>query len=219
MIQAVIFDVDGTLLNTERLYVEGWRMAVRQMGLELPEDVILRTRAIDRGIAVRIFKESLGEDFDYDEAYRRRVEYAETEIASGRYELPKPGTFELLNRLDTNGIRKAVATMTGRETTERHLKQAGLLDRFPIRITGDEVKKGKPDPEIFLLAAQKLGVRPEACMVCEDSYAGIEAAYRAGMHPVMIPDYVPARDKERACARVVPSFYEVIRLLEEENRE
>ena len=70
MITAVIFDVDGTLLDTEHIYVSAWRTACREMGYELPEDVIRRTLAIDRTLAVQIFRESLGQDFDYDAAYR-----------------------------------------------------------------------------------------------------------------------------------------------------
>ena len=218
MIEAVIFDVDGTLLDTERIYVSAWREAVRQMGHTLPEDVLGRTRAIDRKISERIFKDALGEDFDYYEAYRRRVEIAEAVIAAGTQKLPKPGAAELLDWLDGHGIKKAVASMTKRERTDAHLAAAGLIDRLPVRVTGDEVHKGKPDPEIFLLAASQLGVRPERCLVCEDSYAGIEAAYRAGMLPVMIPDYVPPRPQERDIAKILPSLYEVIGLMEAENR-
>ena len=219
MIRAVIFDVDGTLLDTERLYVEAWRKAVSEMGYELPEDVIRRTRAIDRAIAERIFKDALGEAFDYYEAFRRRVEIAEAVIASGTHTLPKPGAFALLDWLDAHGIRKAVASMTRRDRTEPHLQAAGLLDRFPVRVTGDQVQKGKPDPEIFLTAAALLGVEPASCMVCEDSYAGIEAANRAGMLPVMIPDYVPARQQERETAKIVPTLFDVIGLLEENSHE
>lgn len=219
MISAVIFDVDGTLLDTEHIYVSAWRTACREMGCELPEDVIRRTRAIDRTLAVQIFRESLGQDFDYFAAFARRVEIAEAVIAAKTQPLVKPGACELLNWLDAHGIKKAVASMTDSGKTRSHLESAGLLHRFPTVITGDMVTKGKPDPEIFLRSAALLGAEPETCIVCEDSYAGVEAAKRAGMLPVMIPDYVPAREQERAFARILPSLFEVISLIEEQGYE
>ena len=219
MISAVIFDVDGTLLDTERLYVDAWRTACLEQGYILPEDTIRRTRAVDRTVAAQIFKEALGKDFDYQATYLRRVELAEAEIEARRKPLIKPGAVELLDYLDAHGIRKAVATMTSGEKTRRHLDAAGLLCRFSIAVTGDMVQNGKPDPEIFLTTAALLGVSPEQCAVCEDSYAGLEAARRAGMLPIMIPDYVPARDTERAFAEILPSLSEVIGLIQEANHE
>ena len=208
MVKAVIFDVDGTLLDTERIYVDAWKEAGRRLGFEIPEEALKRTRALDRNVAEKIFQSYIGPSFSYMKTWTLRVEIAEEVIASGARPLIKPGVPEFLDWLDKNGIPYAIASMTASEKTCSHLDRAGLLCRFPVRVTGDEVSHGKPDPEIFLRAAEKLGVDPADCAVFEDTYAGIQAAVRAGMLPVMVPDYVPARDEERACAVILNSMAE-----------
>lgn len=206
MIRAVLFDVDGTLLDTERIYVDAWKIAAREFGFELPEESLKRTRALDRNVAEKIFQSYVGERFHYLEVWKRRVEISEEVIAAGTRPLVKPGVPEFLDWLDSRKIPYCIASMTASEKTCSHLERAGLLDRFPVRVTGDEVTHGKPNPEIFLLAAKKLGVEPADCAVFEDSYAGIQAAVNAGMLPIMIPDYVPAREQERACGVVLDSM-------------
>ncbi|MCQ2421138.1 MAG: HAD family phosphatase [Clostridia bacterium] len=218
MIKAVIFDVDGTLLDTEHIYVEAWKKAGLEQGFEIPEEALRRTRAIDKKLAEQIFKSYVGEQFDYYETWKRRVRIAEEMIDAGAI-LLKPGAVELLDWLDENGYAKAFASMTGKELTYAHLGKAGLLERFSVRVTGDEVKNGKPAPDIFLMAAAQLGVSPEECIVCEDSYAGLQAAKNAGMLPAMIPDYVPAREEERGYAVILDSLFEVPGLIDTKNRE
>lgn len=191
MTKAVIFDVDGTLLNTERIYMRAWKEAGKAAGFTITDEVLLRTRAISRADATVILQEALGQDFSYDALYPVRLELSEAYIAQSR-DLLMPGVAQALEALRSRGIPMAVASSTNREKTVSHLEHAGLLPWFDAVVGGDMVTRGKPNPDIFLLAAQMLGQEPAHCMVVEDTPAGIRAAIAAGMQPVLIPDCVKA---------------------------
>ena len=216
-VSAVLFDVDGTLLNTERMYMEAWRIAAKEAGFLLPEEALVRTRAIDRKSAERIMQSYCGGNFRYEEIWRRRVEITEELYYQvDPKTMIKPGALEFLEYLDRRGIRKAVATSTLADRSCPHLEYMGLLapelcgkypvpnradvsfvkPKFDVTITGDDVVHGKPDPEIFLKAAAALGVVPRECIVCEDSGAGVRAGYAAGAKVFMIPDCVPMKEDD-----------------------
>ena len=198
-VEAVLFDIDGTVLDTERIYMEAWRRAAAEKGFPMPEEALAKTRSIDPQRAAQIFKEYCGADFDYPVIWQRRVEISEEIIRSrGPEKLIKPGVREFFRLLDSSGIKKAVASMTLASRTYPHLESAGLLHCFDAIVTGDEVKNGKPAPDIFLTAADRVGVRPENCIVCEDSGSGIRAGYRSGARVFFIPDAVPAKPGDEA---------------------
>lgn len=219
MISAVIFDVDGTLLNTEVIYMEAWRRAAGELGFEMNEQFLQRTRARSVRDAIAIFKEYFGDEASYYEMRDIRVRVAEELIASKTpEELLMPGTLKMLEELEKKGIKTALATSTGKEKTRAHLEAAGLWGRFPVVVDGDDVKHGKPDPEIFLIAAERLGAAPEECAVAEDSPAGIESASRAGMTPVFIPDKaLPTEDTYRRAAVSLKSIEELPEFIEKKN--
>ena len=187
MLKAVIFDVDGTLLDTERIYMQAWKAAAAEQGYVMPDRVLQMTRAVDAKVAARIFEEEIGNGFSYVKTRPIRVRIAE-EIIARESPILKPGVLELLAYLEEKGIRLAVASSTNTQTTREHLAASGIADRFEVIVGGDQIVNGKPHPDIFLRAAELLGEAPENCMVVEDSPAGIRAGAAAGMTTVLIPD-------------------------------
>lgn len=194
MWNAVIFDVDGTLLDTEKIYMEAWRLAGAAAGYTVTQDVLLRTRAIPESVGKQIFQEALGEEFDYAAIRQERIRIAEELIAQSE-DLLKPGCLELLQALKEKGIPMAVASSTPTPRTVAHLEHAGLLDYFDARVGGDMVTRGKPNPDIFWKAADLLGVPYDRCLVVGDTPADVKAATAAGMQVILIPDQVPANEE------------------------
>lgn len=187
MLKAVIFDVDGTLLDTERIYMQAWKEAAAAMGYVMPDELLRKTRAVNTKDAARIFETEIGNGFSYEQARPLRVQIAE-EIIKRESPILKPGVPELLDFLKQKGIRLSVASSTNLKGTQEHLAESQILQHFEVVVGGDMITKGKPNPDIFLKAAELLGLQPQECIVVEDSPAGIKAAYAAGMKAVLVPD-------------------------------
>ena len=187
MLKAVIFDVDGTLLDTERIYMQAWKEAAAEQGYVMSDELLRKTRAVDAKVAARIFEEEIGNGFSYQKTRPIRVRIAE-EIIERESPILKPGVLELLSILREKGIRLSVASSTKTKTTKEHLRTNGIADWFEVIVGGDMITKGKPNPDIFLKAAELLGEAPENCIVVEDSPVGIRAGSAAGMKTVLVPD-------------------------------
>ena len=202
MVKAVIFDVDGTVLDTERIYVDAWEAAARDLGYGVPRDLILRTRGIGKDEARRLMKSEIGESFDYDAVFNRRVERAE-EMILAQSPILKNGASALLDYLKAQRVPMAVASSTNRTLTMKHLSLSGIDGYFSAFVTGDMIKRGKPAPDIYLKAAELLGLRPEDCLAVEDSPGGIVSAAKAGLLTALIPDIARIDAPTRAlCAYV-----------------
>lgn len=187
MIKGVIFDMDGLMFDTERLSTSGWLHAGKQHGYEISREFLDDTRGQARDRTRKLLVDQFGEDFDYEMLTDMSRSYMDEIIEKEGVPI-KEGLFELLDTLDQNGYRKAVATSTERHRVDRLLEEAGVGSRFDAVICGDEVELGKPDPDIFIKAAGRIGLLPQECFVLEDSPYGILAAWKCGAKPILIPD-------------------------------
>jgi len=187
MITAILFDMDGLVLDTEKLYTRFWQEAANALGYPMTREQALGMRSLNRGAGLSKMQSYFGTEVDYDAIRRKRIEMMDAFVEKEGVTL-KPGIHELLAYLKEHGIKTAIATSSPLERTIKYLTSVNLQESFDELISGYMVEKGKPEPDIYLYAAEKLGEKPENCMVLEDSPAGILAAHRAGCLPVMVPD-------------------------------
>lgn len=220
MISAVIFDMDGLMFGTEALNMRAWSDAGRQHGYEITEEIMHEYIGLALPETRRRMTARFGPGFDFDQVRGSRLAWSRAWIE--KHGTPEqPGLHELLAWLGREGIRAAVATSSSRDILDFYVSHSTLKgdSLFDAIVTGEQVSRGKPNPDIFLTAAQRLGANPEECAVLEDSYHGIQAASAAGMVPIMVPDLLPPIPEVRALAyAVVPSLREVIPILEALNQ-
>lgn len=195
-VKAVVFDLDGTLIDTERYYVRLGMEVSKEMGYDIPKEVILSLRSLNHKFSKPMLKERYGEDFDFDYFHRTRKERFAKLLKEQGIE-KKPGADEILDYLKENGYRIAVATATDIERAEKYLKEIEIYDKFDQIISVSNVANGKPMPDVYLEACRQLGEEPENCMAVEDSENGVKSAYGAGMRVVMVPDLAPPEEEVR----------------------
>ena len=197
MIDGVIFDMDGTMFDTERMWATFWEPALAALGLPYREGLAEAARGT-AGVTTRnVVRQFYGPDCDA-EAIVDSLHRVADEVFFSAPVPKKPGLDALLAWLKARHIPMAVAS-SSREAMIRHnLDVWGLTQDFTAIVSGQHVAHSKPDPEIFLLTAEKLGVEPARCLVLEDSYNGVRAGARGGFITVMVPDLVPADDEMRS---------------------
>lgn len=214
MIEAVIFDMDGLMLDTERTSGEFQRRASEERGIPYQN---LKPLIMGRSTSEvrRIHLEKYGPDYPFDEI-RARTNQLWAQYLLDHPVPVKPGLFPLLDFLDDCGIPRAVATSTSKASALPMLDKAGIAPRLDAFVFGDMVERSKPEPDIFLQAARLLGASPAGTMVLEDSPNGILAAHRAGMLPVMIPDLLePDEELQKILFRRLDRLDQVIELIKE----
>lgn len=201
--RAVIFDMDGLLIDSERAMLECWRDTSLQLSLTLDDSVWLSMVGLHEAGCAELLEGLLGAE----QAERLTLE------CKHRYDhllesgLPlKPGVRELLDYLSSRGVALAVATSTRRERAQIKLARSGIEGYFRHVVTSSDVLHAKPAPDLYLLAAQRLGIAPGHCVALEDSEFGVRAAAAAGIPVIQVPDLVPATDLTRQLAHVVPSL-------------
>ncbi len=187
MIKAVIFDMDGLILDTEKLLVKYWCQAAAEAGFPMQREHALHIRSLHRRFAIPYLQGLFGEEFDYLKVRNRRMELMAQHLGDNPPELKK-GVPELLDYLSGRGIPSAIATATDLARTEAYLGKTGILGRFDRIVCATMVEYGKPKPDIYLYAAEQLGLSPSECMALEDSPNGVRSAAAAGCVTVMVPD-------------------------------
>ena len=211
--QAVVFDMDGVIFDTERLVIEFWKEVAKKHNIPNIEHTCIQCLGTNRVRTREIFLENYGADFPYD-PYRAEV----TELFNTHYmgvPLPtKPGIRELLNYLQEQDIKVGLASSTAQHLVRDEIGTAGLLPYFQTLVCGDMVEHSKPAPDIFLKACEILNADPTKSIAIEDSFNGIRSAHCAGMTPIMVPDQVQPTDEIRTLAfHVMPSLLDVLNWL------
>jgi HAD superfamily hydrolase (TIGR01509 family) len=214
-IDAVLLDMDGTLLDTEKVYLEASIAALGALGYSDGVEALCHSMIGIPGPDNELtLLTRFGSDFPLDEV-NRLFSVKSAEIL--RQGMPlKRGAVGLLDAIDASGLPKAIVTSSSRRTAAEHLELAGIRDRFDAILTRDDVRRAKPHPDLYLLAAGRLGAAAQACVAIEDSNPGVTAAHAAGAVTIMVPDIVPPTEESRArCAAVLSDLDAVLAYLRE----
>ena len=212
-IHAVVFDMDGLLVDTETLCRDAMQAQALAMGRELPLPVFLTMVGTNRAASEQILVDHFGAGFPIADFHAGWTQLFHTEAAAGV--VLKAGVVELLDHLDLVGLPSAVCTSSPHREVDRNLVPHGLKDRFQAIIAHGDYARGKPHPDPFLAAAAALGADPAHCLALEDSHNGVRAAHGAGMMTVMVPDLLdPTEEIRTLCVRIAESLHEVRVLIE-----
>jgi HAD superfamily hydrolase (TIGR01509 family) len=212
-VSAVLLDMDGTLLDTEPVYLESMVTALNHFGYT--DDVVTLCHAMVGLPGVEceaMLHARYGKNFPLAEINKAFIARCDEILEAG---LPlKPGAAELLDALQMIECPMAIVTSSSRRTAEAHLTLAGIRSRFETILTCDDVTRGKPNPDLYLLAAARFGLKPQVCVAVEDSNNGVTAAHAAGAITIMVPDIVTPTEESRArCAAVLPDLNAVLAML------
>lgn len=212
-VEAVIFDMDGLLLDTESVYRCAMIASARGIGYEFSDEFCQSMVGTAETEIHLILQQRFGADFPVAQLFQDCEAQMRQRLEAG---VPvKTGAVELVAELSARSLPIAVATSTFRRIAEHHLRRAELFEHFTAVCTREDVSRGKPHPDIFLTAAAALGVPVERCLVLEDSHHGVRAAHAAGAMPIMVPDMLPATDELRGmCVAVVRDLHDVRAMLQ-----
>ena len=214
MIKGILSDMDGVILDSEKIYVRFWCEAGQFYGFPFERRHALGIRSMARPFAIRKLQGWFGESFDYDKVRNKRVELMDAYVAEHGIE-QKPDAARLLSYLKENGYRVALATATPKDRAEEYLRRVDLLRLFDEVVSARMVKNGKPAPDSYLYAAERLGLKPEECIALEDSPNGVRSAHSAGCRTVMVPDLdAPSEEIKPLLYDVADGLWDVVRVLE-----
>lgn len=211
-VKAVLLDMDGTLVDTERVYLQSLTAVLTEFGYDDVADVCAGMIGRPGPECQQMLIDRYGDGLPL-----ARINAAFTTTCADILKdgLPlKHGALDLLDALAQAGWPTALVTSSTRKTAEHYLTLGGIRDRFELLITRDDVVHSKPAPDLYLLAAERIGALPAACVAVEDSSVGIAAAFAAGTIPIMVPDMLaPTTETRGQCAAVLPDLIAVRILL------
>ena len=213
MIKGIVFDMDGTVLDTELQYFEGWKKAIEADGRVFDIDLFNYCCGRPMNVIREAHLKRYGNDLDFEAIRQAKVDYS-FDAWNKNGIVIKDGFKELISYAKDNGIKTAIATSTKRESVDWMLNKAGIVDCFDEIVCGDEIERGKPNPDIYLKAASKIGVKPENCVGVEDSSTGLLAVCNAKMTAVFVPDLIPVNDEIRGNADyIVETLADIIQIV------
>ena len=212
-LQGAVFDMDGLMVDTESIYQWAWRAAIQQLGYTVSEAAMRATTGRRMEDCYAILRTEVDDTFPMPAFLDLWPRFWHDHVHTHGID-QKPGLATLLDLLDANQIPKAVATSSAQPEALFTLEKAGLLHRFSIIVSGDQIANGKPAPDIFLRAAERLNIAPDRCMAFEDSEAGVIAASSAGMVTIMVPEIEPAAEVVGRAYRVYDSLHEAVKLVQ-----
>ena len=211
--KAVVFDMDGVIFDSERAVIQCWKEVASRHNIPDIEKAIIACTGTTMVRTREIMLNLYGADFPYDEYARESSVIFHSRYDGGRLPM-KPGVKELLTFLKEHDKKIALASSTRQQVVTDELRDASIIEYFDRIICGDMVSRSKPAPDIFLKACEELNISPSDSYAIEDSYNGIRAAHAGGLHPIMVPDLLPADEEMQSLAEIVlPSLTSVMEYL------
>ena len=211
--KAVIFDMDGVIFDTEKVYLDIWIEVFEKYGYKMTKELYVNVMGTGRKNVIKTFLENFGDDLPIEKMYEEKDNQLFYIIENQGIPLKK-GVKELFSMLKEKNYKIALATSAKRDRVEKQIKDKWLKESFDAIVCGDDVEKGKPSPDIFLKAAKKIDVEPENCFVVEDSPAGIKAAFSGGMKGIHVEDLkVADEDILKYCQKSFKDLQEVKKYL------
>lgn len=219
MIKGVIFDMDGTMFDTEPISAWAWKEAGKSKGYEITDTMVRSFLGKNMAAIQEILREKFGPDAEIEAIAQARQAYYKAYIQ--QHGAPhKEGLVVLLEYLKSHKIPAAVSTSTDRETGEMVIKKAGVYEYYTAFVYGDMVERSKPAPDIFWMAERKLGLEPKDCLILEDSPSGVLAGKAAGGYTIYIPDMMQLTEGVKAgITAEFTNLSEVVDWIEQENKE
>lgn len=206
--QAVIFDMDGTLIDTERVSQAAWRRAAQDFRIEIPERILHAFVGCSIPSAMNMIDDEFGDPAFTDRLFNRRHEIFD---ATWEDELElKPGAAEAVAAVRERGLAAALATSSVRDRAITSMERLGLMELFDAAVFDEDIEHHKPAPDVYLVAADHLDIEPAQCVAVEDSFNGVRSGAAAGMRTIMVPDYNEPTPEIRAlCAEVLTTLHEL----------